>query len=281
MLTLDKLNKKFGKKLVLNNISFAFESGVYGLLGPNGAGKTTLMRCISTNYPVKNGEILFNGSSINKDKTYLSKIGYLPQKFGMFKELKVFEALELMANLKSITKKDAEKNIDDCLEKVNLTDRKNSFVKTLSGGMVRRLGIAQALLGDPEIIIFDEPTAGLDPEERLRFKNIVSELDKTKTVIISTHIVEDVEAVCNKVAVMKDGDISVCGSCEEIQRYAENKVFTVRKDEADKINGKFEIQKIFEQDGVQYQKILSGSPQKFPAVSPNVEDGYICILKDI
>ena len=202
MLTIHNLTKKFGRKLVLDNISFSFDNGVYGLLGPNGAGKTTLMRCLTKLYNTKDGVIFYNDVSITKDKEYLTHIGYLPQKFGLFKDLKVYEMMMLLANLKKVDSKQAKKMIYDSIKVVNLSDRINSRISTLSGGMIRRLGIAQALLDDPKIIIFDEPTAGLDPEERLRFKNIISEIKKDKIIIISTHIVEDVEAVCDKVAIM-------------------------------------------------------------------------------
>ncbi len=174
---------------MLKGIDFTFTGGVYGLLGPNGAGKTTLIRSMAGLYQPRAGQILYNGKPIGKSKGIYSRLGYLPQGFGIFKELKPIEALMLMANLKGIDKKIAEQDARRVLEIVNLSDAVDKKVGAFSGGMLRRLGIAQALLGDPEIMIFDEPTAGLDPEERLRFKNIISRLSKEKTVIISTHIV--------------------------------------------------------------------------------------------
>lgn len=281
LLAINNLTKKFGRKLVLDNISFTFDNGVYGLLGPNGAGKTTLMRCLTKLYPIKEDVILFNDVSITKDKDYLANVGYLPQKFNLFKDLKVFEMMMLMANLKKVDNKQAKIMIDDCINVVNLSDRINSRIGTLSGGMIRRLGIAQALLNDPKIIIFDEPTAGLDPEERLRFKNIISEIKKDKLIIISTHIVEDVEAVCDKIAIMNCGKIIVNGTCREIQDIAQNKTFLIMEQDIPNIKGDYVVQKKFEQNGNRMLKILTNKPQTTEPIAPNVEDGYICALKNI
>lgn len=281
MLEIKTLNKSFGKKQVLKDVNFQFDAGVYGLLGPNGAGKTTLIRCITQLYPVKGNPIYYNGVSIEKSKDYLKHVGYLPQKFGMFKELKVDEMMQLMANLKGIDKKVARPIIEEAIERVNLSDRIHSRVGTLSGGMIRRLGVAQALLGDPDILIFDEPTAGLDPEERLRFKNIIAEIKKDKTIIISTHIVEDVEAVCDHVTVMKDKKIAVSGTCQEIEEMAAGKVYIVSEADSNCMQGEVFIQKHFEQDGMRMIKLLTNHPQKIQSAKSNVEDGYICILKGI
>ena len=205
MLELKGVSKKFRKKQVLNNIDFKFEKGIYGILGPNGAGKTTLIRCITQLYNLDAGNILYNDKSIAENKNFNDNIGYLPQKFGLFKELTVFEMLSAMAALKNISKDAVEQEVKRCITLVNLDEKINAKVKTLSGGMIRRMGIAQAILGNPEIIIFDEPTSGLDPEERLRFKNIVSKLKGEHIIIISTHIVEDVEALCDFVVIMNSG----------------------------------------------------------------------------
>lgn len=172
---------------MLNNIDFKFEKGIYGILGPNGAGKTTLIRCITQLYNLDAGNILYNDKSIAENKNFNDNIGYLPQKFGLFKELTVFEMLSAMAALKNISKDAVEQEVKRCITLVNLDEKINAKVKTLSGGMIRRMGIAQAILGNPEIIIFDEPTSGLDPEERLRFKNIVSKL-KGSTSLLFLHI---------------------------------------------------------------------------------------------
>lgn len=281
MIEIKSLKMKFKKNTVLKGIDFTFSNGVYGLLGPNGAGKTTLIRSMAGLYQPKEGQILYNGKPIGKSKEYISRLGYLPQGFGIFKELKPIEALMLMANLKGIDKKIAEQDARRVLEIVNLSDSVDKKVGAFSGGMLRRLGIAQALLGDPEIVIFDEPTAGLDPEERLRFKNIISRLSKEKTVIISTHIVEDIEAVCDKIIVMNDGNIIKSGSCSEIEQCAKGKIYLVPVNDAVKLSEKAVIQKYFEREGQQLMRVLSNESLDYEKGDATIEDGYICLLKGI
>ena len=190
MLEINNVSKFFSKFKAVNEFTYKFDNGVYALLGPNGAGKSTLLRCITNLYSLTSGKITFDGIDIKDNKDFSSNIGYLPQSFGLFRELKVYEGLELIANIKNFQ----NYNIDKVLELVNLEEKRMSKIGSLSGGMVRRLGIAQAIMGDPKVVIFDEPTAGLDPEERLRFKNIVNKIKNDKLIIISTHIVDDVEA---------------------------------------------------------------------------------------
>ena len=281
MIEIKSLKMKFKKNTVLKGIDFTFSNGVYVLLGPNGAGKTTLIRSMAGLYQPKEGQILYNGKPIGKSKEYISRLGYLPQGFGIFKELKPIEALMLMANLKGIDKEIAEQDARRVLEIVNLSDSVDKKVGAFSGGMLRRLGIAQALLGDPEIVIFDEPTAGLDPEERLRFKNIISRLSKDKIVIISTHIVEDIEAVCDKIIVMNEGNIIKSGSCSEIEQCAKGKIYLVPVNEAVKLSEKAVIQKYFEREGQQLMRVLSSESLDYEKGVAAIEDGYICLLKGI
>ncbi len=281
MIEIKSLKMKFKKNTVLKGIDFTFSNGVYGLLGPNGAGKTTLIRSMAGLYQPKEGQILYNGKPIGKSKEYISRLGYLPQGFGIFKELKPIEALMLMANLKGIDKKIAEQDARRVLEIVNLSDSVDKKVGAFSGGMLRRLGIAQALLGDPEIVIFDEPTAGLDPEERLRFKNIISRLSKDKIVIISTHIVEDIEAVCDKIIVMNEGNIIKSGSCSEIEQCAKGKIYFVPVNDAAKLSERAVIQKYFEREGQQLMRVLSNESLDYEKGDATIEDGYICLLKGI
>ncbi len=282
MLTIQNLDKSFGKRRVLAGFSYAFGSGVYGLLGPNGAGKTTLLRCLTQIYPTKPGAILYGDKPIARDGNYLAAVGYLPQKFGLFKELKVGEALRLLAALKDVDPAKAKRRVEECLELVALRDRMQARVGTLSGGMIRRLGIAQALLADPQILLFDEPTAGLDPEERLRFQTILSEIKSGRTVLLSTHIVEDVEACCDAVLVLKDGAVAASGSCAELAARAEGKTWLVPEAEASAVVGESVLQRRFEaQDGQVMLKILARAPQPFPRAEPRVEDGYLCVLKGI
>uniref|UniRef100_UPI003FED499C ATP-binding cassette domain-containing protein n=1 Tax=Candidatus Fimivicinus sp. TaxID=3056640 RepID=UPI003FED499C len=277
MLEIKNLRFGFGRKTILKGITYSFESGVYGLLGPNGAGKTTLMRCMTGLYAVPRQSICYNGNPILNGKKPAFQIGYLPQKFGMYKDLTLMQMLHLIADMKGINSTDAEQQVQSVLDIVNLSDRANSRVKELSGGMVRRAGIAQALLGNPDMILFDEPTAGLDPEERLRFQNIISEIKAHKTIIISTHIVEDVEAVCDYAAVMQDGNIVFSGSRQETAELAKGKIYEVPLQKLDALKEPYYKQKQYERDGVQNYRILSPEPQDFPCIDPRVEDGYICV----
>lgn len=279
MLEILDLHKSFGKKEVLKGISLKLNTGIYGLLGTNGAGKTTLIRCIVNLYNTSNGSISFQEKDIVYNSSFSKNIGYLPQKFGLFKELTAYEMLEYFSVLKNIPKKLIDSYIKESLKIVNLEDKINDKISTLSGGMIRRLGIAQAILGDPKIIIFDEPTAGLDPEERIRFKNLLSHIKKDKIIIISTHIVEDVEACCNKIIIINDGKIINTGTCEETKAMADGKVFEVR--EGTTINSKHFLEKTYEKNGENYLRILSSEKEGFTSLEPTIEDGYMCILKGI
>lgn len=270
MLNILNCSKKFKKRYVLNNISINLVPGVYGLLGPNGAGKTTLMRCICGLYKT-------DGGSIEKSGT----IGYLPQKFGAFKQLNVYDMMEYFAAIKDIDKKAQYSEIKRCLNAVNLENQMRTKVKNLSGGMLRRLGIAQALLGNPSILIFDEPTVGLDPEERIRFKNIINSIKKDKIIIISTHIVSDLETICDKILIINEGELLFSGTSPEVAALAKDKVFLTDNDSKEKLDGKYIIQDSVEIEGKQYLKILSGQSKAGIPQSPTVEDGYMCVLKQI
>ncbi len=198
MLILKGVTKKHGKKVVLDDISAELTKGCYGVLGPNGAGKTTLFRCILEIDRIHQGEIRWDEKE---------GIGYLPQHLELFGDAKVDEILMFFATMKKIPPNLRENEIDRVLRVVNLYDRKKDKIKKLSGGMKQRVGIAQVLLGDPKVLVFDEPTAGLDPEERSRFKAMVRELGDKKTILISSHIVSDIKEVCDYVILMKKGKI--------------------------------------------------------------------------
>lgn len=282
MLELKSVSKKFGRKSIIKSIDLKMDKKTYGLLGPNGAGKTTLLRILATLYSINSGKITFYGNDIFKDKEYQTLVGYLPQKFGLYKELSSLEMLELIANLKGIKHSEIKEEAYRCIELVGLQDKMNSKVKTLSGGMVRRLGIAQALLGDPEILIFDEPTAGLDPEERLRFKNIITNINNERTIIISTHIVSDVENICDEIIIINDGLIEAQGSCSEIKNIANGKVFEVLDSNIENLVKPYHIQRQMEIEGIKKTIILSSMEQPLAiTASPSVEDGYICAIKRI
>jgi len=220
-IVIDNVSKRFGKKQALSNISLTLTPGIYGLLGQNGAGKTTLMRCMTDIYKPTEGSIAYEDT----DK----EIGYLPQKFGLFKELTVRQMLKYLAALKGIADDKLEAEAERVCGLVNLSDVYGKRVQTLSGGMVRRLGIAQALLGDPDVIIVDEPTAGLDPEERMRFKNIIAALPKDKIVLISTHIVDDIDALCSKLIVLHKGGVLAETTIAEFKKQAAGHVFEIEQ----------------------------------------------------
>ena len=274
MISIKNLNKKFGRKHILHDIDLELENCTYGLLGPNGSGKTTLMRCIADIYPFTGEVSLFVAG--NETPVPVSEhLGYLPQQFTMYKDLTVTEAMEYMATVKRIAGISGEQ-IAACLQKVNLEDRADAKVRTLSGGMLRRLGIAQALLGDPEIIIVDEPTAGLDPEERMRFKNIVRSIENNGTFIISTHILEDVEAVCDKIIVLHEGRVLGVFTPEELAALPMGKVYeTEEKDvPADAV-----ILRLSERHGKRYVRFLAKGETGGEPVETTLEDGYIYLIK--
>ena len=205
----------------------------------------------------------------------------MPEFFGFYPDFTAREFMLYMAAVKGLGKSKAKRRTEELLKMVNLSDVADKKIKSYSGGMKQRLGIAQAELGNPSILILDEPTAGLDPEERLRFKNIISRLSKEKIVIISTHIVEDIEAVCDKIIVMNEGNIIKSGSCSEIEQCAKDKIYLVPVNDAVKLSEKAVIQKYFEREGQQLMRVLSNESLDYEKGDATIEDGYICLLKGI
>lgn len=220
MYRINYLQKSFKRKVVLDIESLTLEEKVYGLLGPNGAGKTTFMRCLTQNYPIKRDTVFKDGYDVLGDKAYIESIGYLPQSFGLFKDLKLYDGMAMLYNLRFGELGNAEEEILRALEQVNLSEKMNDKIGSLSGGMLRRAGIAQAIVGNPALLIFDEPTSGLDPIERKRFKSLINEIRGDKTIIISTHIVEDLENLCDEIIVLNLGRIVAKGTADELCRMA-------------------------------------------------------------
>lgn len=210
------LNKKFGSKTALHNVNLEISSGMFGLLGRNGAGKTTLMRILATLLTKTSGTITMCDIPIENAKEIRKIVGYLPQDFSMYPNMTVYEAMDYLGVLSEIPSKRRKDIVLSLLDKVNLYDCQRVSIKALSGGMKRRLGIAQAIMHDPKVLIVDEPTAGLDPEERVRFKNLLCQIAQDKIVILSTHIIEDIEETCKNVAILNSGKVIYQDATEKL-----------------------------------------------------------------
>lgn len=228
MLTLQNIGKDYGKFTALKELNLQFENGVYGLLAPNGAGKTTLIQMLVTLIQPTSGEILYDGKSIHAlGEAYREKIGYLPQHFGYYKHYSPRKYLRYIAALKGIEKSTVEARINEVLELVALQEVKDKKMRKFSGGMIQRVGIAQAILAHPKILILDEPTAGLDPKERARFRHLLSDLARDRVVLISTHIVSDIESIANEIVMIRDQTLLYKGSISGICRSLEGKIYEV------------------------------------------------------
>ena len=240
-LSVDRLTKHYGSKIAVDQVSATLKPGVYGLLGANGAGKTTLMRMMCAILESTSGEVFLDGKEVTAmGADYRNVLGYLPQEFGYYPNYTAMEFLLYISALKGIPKNIAGKRAKELLEEVGLSDVANKKVKTFSGGMKQRIGIAQALLNHPDILILDEPTAGLDPKERVRFRNLISDYAGDKIVILSTHIVSDVEAIADEIMLMKKGKFVLQGSASELIKKADGKVWelAVPQEEARKWQAK-------------------------------------------
>jgi len=226
MLAVYNVSKYFGNFCALKNINLEFTNGVYGLLAPNGAGKTTLIKMLTTLLFPTSGEILYEGKDIFKlDEKYRERLGYLPQQFGYYRNYSPRQYLMYLAALKGLDKKVAVRRVEELLALVGLEDVMDKKMRKFSGGMIQRVGIAQAMLNDPSILILDEPTAGLDPKERVRFRNLLSSLAKDRIVVLSTHIVSDVESIANEIIMLKDKEVFYKGTIEKICQTLEGMVY--------------------------------------------------------
>ena len=226
-LILDGLTKTFSSFPAVNNLSYTMDTGVYGLLGVNGAGKTTLMRMLCTLLTPTSGTITWDGQDIfSLGSAYRNLLGYLPQDFGYYPDFSVQDYLLYIASIKGLRPATARQRMQSLLEQVGLTQVRRQKMKKLSGGMKRRAGIAQAMLNDPKILILDEPTAGLDPKECIRFRNLISELAENRLVLLSTHIVSDVEYIADQILLMKDGSLVHHGTSQQLLAAAPTQVWT-------------------------------------------------------
>ena len=236
-LTISDLTKDFGSFRAVDQVTFTMHSGVYGLLGVNGAGKTTLMRMLTTLIHPTGGEIRWDGQDVFRmDSAYRKLLGYLPQDFGYYPDFSIYDYLMYIASIKGIRPAAAKQRALRLLKQVGLSQAGHKKMKTLSGGMKRRVGIAQAMLNDPKILILDEPTAGLDPNERIRFRNLISELSEERIVLLSTHIVSDIEYIASEILLMKDGRITLSGTAEEVIASMPERVwlFSVPREQVDR-----------------------------------------------
>ena len=280
-----------GGKEALRDLNLEIESGMFGLLGPNGAGKTTLMRIMTLLQNPTSGTIFFDDYDLSKDrKAIRSMLGYLPQDFRTFQKFRAWEFLDYSAGLAGIEKKKRGELVDEMLRKVGLYEERDRWANRLSGGMKRRLGIAQAIIGNPKIIIVDEPTTGLDPEERIRFRNILSDIsDKDATIILSTHIVGDISGSCKNVALLNHGQLKFMGTPGEMLGQARGKVWElfVMQDEYEAIKGKYPVIMTVPEDGGLRIQIVAEEVAEYAdvkSIEPNLEHAYVYymdfVLKD-
>lgn len=279
-LKMTELTRRFGSFTAVDHIDLTMTNGVYGLLGINGAGKTTLMRMLCTLLTPTEGTITCNGKDIFKmGADYRKLLGYLPQDFGFYPEFSVRDYLLYIASIKGIRPVVAKKRVSELIGKVGLSKAAGRKMKKLSGGMKRRAGIAQAMLNDPRILILDEPTAGLDPNERIRFRNLISELSEERLVLLSTHIVSDVEYIANEIWLMKDGKILSQGTAEELTGTMTDRVWKCFADKADvpKLMQRYKVSNIrSEPHGAQLRIISKNRPTADAMMEePNLEDVFL------
>lgn len=284
-LRLDRLTKQYKQKLAVDRLDLELKCGVYGLLGANGAGKTTLMRMLCDIQEPTSGEIFYNGQNIQEmGEDYRDILGYLPQNFGYYPEFTAYKFLMYIASLKGMGKEQAAVRSLYLLDMVGLADQKKRKIKTFSGGMKQRLGIAQAMLNDPEILILDEPTAGLDPKERVRFRNLISSFSKDKIVLLSTHIVSDVEYIADVILVMKSGTMIHQGSLKEIIQAIDGKVWecTVDSKTAAELTARYDALNVREEQNGTFLRLVCGQKPAETAVSveASLEDLYLYYFSD-
>lgn len=281
-ISIEHLSKSYGRKQVLKNISLTIPEGMYGLLGRNGAGKTTLIRILATLSKGSGGTVLINGIPVEEVKKVRKVLGYLPQEFSFYPNMTVLQALDYLGVLSEIPPNICRERIKDLLEKVNLKENANTRIKSLSGGMKQRFGIAQALLNQPQILIVDEPTAGLDPEERIRFRNLLCEFAAGRIVLLSTHIAQDIENTCERIAVLDAGAVIFQGMAQELSEMAEGKVYIIEAalEEIPAIKEKYRVLRIQGRGNRMLCRIISETvpSEQYKEDPSTIEDGYIEVL---
>lgn len=279
-LTISDLTKDFGSFRAVDQVTFTMHSGVYGLLGVNGAGKTTLMRMLTTLIHPTGGEIRWDGQDVfQMDSAYRKLLGYLPQDFGYYPDFSIYDYLMYIASIKGIRPAAAKQRALRLLKQVGLSQAGHKKMKTLSGGMKRRVGIAQAMLNDPKILILDEPTAGLDPNERIRFRNLISELSEDRIVLLSTHIVSDIEYIASEILLMKDGRITLSGTAEEVIASMPERVwlFSVPREQVDRYLAAYRVSNLKTTPAGAILRVLSAECPAIGAVetAATLEDVFL------
>lgn len=277
-LVFDRVTKQFKNKIAVDRVSLSLQKGVYGLLGANGAGKTTLMRMMCGVLRPDSGEIRYGNLGV-EEEAYREKLGYLPQNFGYYPEFSGEDFLMYMAALKGISKRQAKERMAELLDMVNLTDVAKKKIRTYSGGMKQRLGIAQALINHPQILVLDEPTAGLDPKERVKFRNLISRLGSERIVLLSTHIVSDIEHIAETILVMKDGSLIHQGGRDEIMKVIQGKVWEMiaKEDVAEKLIETYPVLNIRQEKEGMFLRLVSEEQPISDSISVDatLEDLYL------
>ena len=287
-LEIKNINKTYKKGTVkaLDDFSVSLTPGVYGLLGPNGAGKSTLMNIITDNLNSDSGEVLYEGENIKKlGKNYRSLLGYMPQQQGLYDDFTLNRFLWYMAALKGLKKTEAKEKITSLLETVNLTSSAHKKLGSFSGGMKQRALIAQALLNDPKILILDEPTAGLDPKERIRIRNFVSEIAEDKIVLISTHVVSDIEFIAKEIILLKSGKLVADDTCDNLTKEIENKVFEIEisREDLKYFQDNYRVSNLYHSDEKIIVRTVTDNPPenyKLRSVKPTLEDLYLYVFEE-
>lgn len=284
-LRIESLTKQYGANLAVNNLSLTLSTGVYGLLGANGAGKTTLMRLLCDILPPTSGQIFYDSQNIRESgDRYRNVLGYLPQDFGYYPDFTAFKFLMYMSAVKGLSRGFAKERSLELLDEVGLLQVKDKKIKTFSGGMKQRLGIAQAMLNDPRVLILDEPTAGLDPKERVRFRNLISTFSRNKIVLLSTHIVSDVEYIAGDIIVMKKGQLLHQGRPHEIIHTIDGKVWECRvpNEKAGELIERCNVGNLRAEGEETTLRIISDEKplESAQAVDPNLEDLYLYYFAD-
>lgn len=278
MLSVDHVTKKYGDFLALEDITLDFEAGVYGLLAPNGAGKTTLINMLTTLLTPTKGEIRWDGTDIFAlGEVYRDVLGYLPQQFGYYRDNTPLQFLRYLAALKGIPAKRAEKRILKLIELVGLSDVLNKKMKKFSGGMLQRVGIAAAMLNDPKILILDEPTAGLDPRERVRFRNLIHTLSKNRIVILSTHIVSDIETIASKIVMIRDHRLCCCKPPQEICSSLKGRIFEIPAGSQPDVPHLLLSERQSPQGGTMLRIACGQAPSGAVPAEPNLEDVFLYV----